>query len=373
MSYYQDSIKEFILGSIYTNNIIPDCLEIIYKNIVTNIIDTYTSIDIIINLKPSIFELNILYMNNLNFCYSDLILFVLNNYIDGIEFIISKNIIQQDIIENINNLIMCSCELGNREILNLLYTNYNNYIIGYKWINNCVYSIVKYKHANILEWFKDNNITVYFDKIHEILFDNNYKMIINLYNFNINIISNPVDELINYIENKEVCYITLIDTVYEYLINNKYDEQWDDKIDYVIHIVVERGLKDVYKWIKTKGFNFSLESYDFYEENLVGELEMNWLYNTQDYNEDDYNYYNEEIYYNNYTENDYDVVELIPTTFVDLDENKQKTKIITSCLKRPYRRRNKKNYYSRTSIKKNNPSVYPKTYKPTKIKPINRR
>ena len=232
MSYQKESIKEFILSSIYMNNIVPDCLEIIYNNLVNNIINRYPSIDYIAELKPSIYELEILYNNNLQRYDDDIVLFINNEYINGIKFYISKNIINAVYLRyNIEELIIHCSAIGNVEILDILYKAYSNYLVGHEWISSCVYNIIKYKHANILKWFNDNNFIIYFDKLTNILNNNDtsegIKLIINACDLGIEITFNFINDFINYIKNDTFkrCNILMIDTIYEYLIKNKYDDE----------------------------------------------------------------------------------------------------------------------------------------------------
>ena len=152
------------------------------------------------------------------------------------------------------------------------------------------------------------------------------------------------------------------------MIKNKYDDELNDNIDNIIRLIVELGDKKIYKWIKSKGIYFSLEDYDNNETFLINELENNW----EDRNEFKMDYYNEfdNYYYDDYYYDDDNNISLEKSNNILEDTQK---KIIIPCVKLPYRRRNKKNYYSKNIVKKVNPSIYPKSYKHLNVKSICKR
>ena len=124
-----------------------------------------------------------------------------------------------------------------------------------------------------------------------------------------------------------------------------------NNINYLINIIVKKGAINMYKWIKEKGLIFSLEPYNFNEDILINELELNWMDNTP---------------LGGVYDND------------DVKPIKSKNKIIIPCLIKPYRRRNNKhtqggNNYSKYLINKINPSIYPKSITPIKQKAIYKR
>ena len=204
MSQYQkESIKKFITSTIINNQLIPDCLEIIFNKIKNNILLSYATFDDAIISKASYFELTILekcniYEHHIYDC-------IINNYKDGVLYMLDNNILSNEYIYKhfILLLIFC-CENSTLEIFKLIYNTYNNYLpTNYNWVHNCVFPIIRKKNIDILQWFKDEGLvlTLYNKDIEYALYMNDYNLIQNAYDLNINIIcDNPIDYLYRSIE-----------------------------------------------------------------------------------------------------------------------------------------------------------------------------
>ena len=356
MSYTSSSVKEFILF-ILKNNIIPsDCLQIIYQNIINDIINTYNYFNIYV-YKPSMFELEILYINNFNFINDYIYHFTQNNYVDGILFLKKHNIIDYlYLYDNINNLLVSCCNVGNLDMFDLLYNLYREYIINNNWLNDSIYYIIKNNYNHFIDWFDKHNYIIYCNKLYKVFEDEDINFIINANKLNIHIGYSPILKLINYITFNIYHNIEFIDTLYEYLIktNQIYLDEFNNTIDYIIKICINSGKKNIFNWIESKGIIYSLDEYYNNKTILLKILENNnCLYNIDNI---EYDYYNDNI--------------------DNIDNIIIKKKIINPCINMPFRRKNKK-YNSKLIIKnidikpiKKNININPIKNKPINNKPI---
>ena len=120
--YHKEGIKEFILCNLQSNQIVPDCLMIVYKNIIDNIISTYKNNEDIVRLKASYFELYVLY--KYTDIYFNINMFFKNNYETGIIFVIDNYLISLKYNDtSLLVLLVDCCELGNIDIFKKLYEN----------------------------------------------------------------------------------------------------------------------------------------------------------------------------------------------------------------------------------------------------------
>ena len=288
MSYQEDAVKEYILSTIKNNTIPLDCLEIVYNKIKENILLTYNTFTNVILLNASYFELTILYANGLIINTYEMYNCITHNYLTGVIFIINNIDIPDDYIYKYIMAWLCKCcNVNNLEILKQIYNKYYNYIPS-SWVSVCIFDIVRYKHINILNWLREQEFTIYLNNIDHIIYMNNYQLIENACDLNIEISCYPISVLQESIKNKR---IDMMNVIYDKLIKNKLDNELNDIIDTIIVDVVNNGNKIIYEWIKTKNIIFSLEQYDNDENNIIKKLEENFnKCNFMMYDYDDYDY-----------------------------------------------------------------------------------
>ena len=239
--YNKDSIKEFILGSIQSKILVNDCIEIIYSKIKENILLTYKTIDNIINLNASYYELTILYNNGFNINGKHLNRFTLNNYLTGVIFIINNiEITDYTIDSNILIWLTDSCNNNNLDMLKIFYNKFNNYIPDY-WTSHIIYPIIRNENKEILNWLKEQNVkNIFLNNTDYIIYKNDYELIEKACSLNIEIIGNPI-----YLLSKASNYnfTKMMDIIYDNLIKDKYDNEFNDLV---------RDNKNIYKWVKNK-------------------------------------------------------------------------------------------------------------------------
>ena len=182
-NYYDDSVKCFIMGN-YKNNYLPfDCINIVYNNIISNIIEKY-----------------------------------------------KDKILNYDIDKNISDF-----ELN-------IFRKYNNVIID---INDYMF----YEYTNYIQYIYDMNVKIIYNK-------NPVEYLVHLLSYR-DIETDIVTDEDNDDEYPDIS-IKNINTIYECLIKNKFDKEWNNNLDTLKINIAESKIDKLYNWILSKGFDFKM-------------------------------------------------------------------------------------------------------------------
>lgn len=302
MSYQGSAIKQFIIGTIKSNELISDCVYIIYDNIISNIINNnnYKTLRDAIENEASLFEIKILHKHNIidinphniNFIFRQNVDIDIIKYI--VDYIYNNN-------NNIDSVLYCwlyECIYNNKiECYDYIYNLYkNDYsgIITENLIYIYSYTAIHRDYENVIKYFKNKGYKICLNDVPLIIYENNIiEMFDKAIKYNVEIEYNyDIDEIISKCINlKRFDNIKILDYIYKYIIqpniiNNNNNLDWVNKImDYA----VSQGDYNIYNWIKENDLPFCLKKYDYSETNLLEDLDIN----SSKYDDIYYEHYND--------------------------------------------------------------------------------
>jgi hypothetical protein len=308
MSYTSDSVKEFILGVIDSNILIPDCLNVIYNKIVENIITKpgYNTFKNAVSNKATLFEIQILYKHNIiDFCMTDINMLICEKEHNHItKYIYPLITFSKRYIDiNINAWLHNSIFYDNVEIYDYIYNMYINEYPNIKEtdtiVNNYIYTAIRKDNINTITYFKNKGFDCYLTNISCIVYDNLIiKMFDSAIKYDIKIFCDNYNNIINQcIELNRFNNIKNLDYIYNFVIkpnvskstNNNYywfdyiietDNTW---LDNIISYAVQKGNIDIYNWIKENNLSFSLKKDNLNEYKLLNYLNSNYKKNKNYY------------------------------------------------------------------------------------------